>query len=115
LIGEYRTKQILGSSGVLQRLTARWVVSAGMIFARLRYGFDFDQASPREAISQSHTPVLLIHGSADELTPATHSQALAAANRNAVLWLVPDAGHTAAAAVVPDEFRRRVLGWFDSH
>ena len=86
-----------------------------MTVARLRYGFDFAQASPRAAISRTQTPILLIHGIEDQQTPASHSIAIAAANPATALWVVPGAGHTAAAASSPAEFRRRVLEWFAGH
>jgi uncharacterized protein len=107
-IAEYRVSEF-------SRLASRFLVSSGMIVARLRYGLDLEQASPRDAISRAQTPILLIHGLEDKQTPASHSIAIAAANPSARLWLVPGAGHTAAAAAAPAEFRRRVLDWFATH
>ena len=114
-IAEYRTQQLLGHSGAIPSFAAHSIVSASIVFARLRYGLDFDRASPREAILRSQTPILLIHGLTDDRTPPSHSIAIHAANPRGALWLVPGAGHTAAAAAAPEEFRRRVLGWFDDH
>jgi dipeptidyl aminopeptidase/acylaminoacyl peptidase len=93
-------------------LLSKAMVRGGMAYARARYGFDFSEASPLRAIARTHTPILLIHGLEDKKTPPWHSQALAAANPRAVLWLVPNAGHTGAAGAAPSEFRRRVLEWF---
>lgn len=91
---------------------ARFVVWSGIVYANWRYGLDFDQVSPVRSIAQISVPILLIHGLKDFRTPPSNSQALAAANPRASLWLPPKAEHTGAASAEPAEFRRRVLDWF---
>ena len=60
--------------------------------------------------------MLLIHGLEDTNIYPQHSQTLAARNpRFITLWLAPGARHTAAFGAAPQEFPRRVLGWFSSH
>lgn len=95
----------------------RWfvppVVTAGMLYTRIRYGVDLKQASPVRAAAKSLTPVLLIHGMADSQTSPENSMRISAANPRMVqLWLVPGADHTAAWATAHAEFERRVLDWF---
>jgi uncharacterized protein len=103
----------------MAKLVARplaWLATVnGKLYARVVYGLDFDTASPLEAIRQSRTPILLIHGMADDQTPPEHSQRLAAAIPSAELWLVPGLGHGSAYSVDAPEYRRRVFGWFESH
>jgi pimeloyl-ACP methyl ester carboxylesterase len=98
------------------RLLAEPAIWAGFLYARLRYGLDFRQASPEKALARStHTPVLLIHGLYDRLTPPEHSRILAASNpRDTTLWLVPGAGHTGAFGAEPVEFERRVLDFYQN-
>jgi hypothetical protein len=97
------------------RVLAAPLVWAAFLYARLRYGLDFRQASPEAAIARSDTPVFLIHGLADAKTPYRHSEILAAANpRTTTLWLVPGAGHTGAYGTAPQEFEKRVLDFFSS-
>lgn len=88
------------------------VLQTSILYARLRYGLDLGTVSPLNSIGHTQTPILLIHGLNDSRTPYWHSQALAAADPKAQLWLVPGADHTAAASTAPEEFRKRVLGWF---
>jgi pimeloyl-ACP methyl ester carboxylesterase len=98
------------------RILAAPATWAGFLYARLRYGLDFRAASPEAALARSTTPVLLIHGLADRLTPPEHSQILAARNRRwTELWLVPGAGHTGAFATAPLEFEDRVLGFLGAY
>jgi uncharacterized protein len=97
----------------------RWLalppIWSGFLYARLKYGLDFRKASPEAAIAQSKTPVLLIHGLYDRLTPPEHSRILAASNpRSTELWLVPGAGHTGAYGAAPVEFEDRVLGFYQN-
>ncbi len=106
-IAEYR----VAAAGPL----AKAVVASGMLYARIVDGLDFSQVSPVRSIAATSTPFLLIHGLSDDRTPYSNSVRLAAANRANTLWLVPKAGHTGAASAAPEEFRRRVLGWFDAH
>ena len=97
------------------RLFALPPIWAGFLYARLRYGLDFRKASPESAIARSSTPVLLIHGLYDRLTPPEHSRILAAANRrDSTLWLVPGAGHTGAYGAAPAEFENRVLSFYQN-
>jgi uncharacterized protein len=91
------------------------ILESSFIYARLRYGVDLSDVSPLMSIAQTKTPILLIHGLADDRTPPWHSQALVQADSSASLWLVPGAGHSGAYAVAGMEFRNRVLAWFRSH
>lgn len=65
-----------------------------------------DQIAPR--------PLLLIHGTADQVIPLEHSQRLhARAGETSELWIAPDAAHSAVINLYPDEFRDRVVSFFD--
>jgi pimeloyl-ACP methyl ester carboxylesterase len=114
-IAEYRIRRMLPMPAVIGSPLARLAVSSGMFYARLVDGFDFTQVSPVKSIRHTSTPILLIHGLNDSRTPPSQSQELAAANPGDPLWLVPHAVHIRASIVEPDEFRRRVLGWFAEH
>jgi dipeptidyl aminopeptidase/acylaminoacyl peptidase len=89
------------------------VLSAAFLYARTRYGYDLDAASPLDTLRKAHTPVLLIHGLADDRTAPYQSRLLLDANPNyAELWEVPGAKHTRASEVAKQEFEDRVLRWF---
>ncbi|MBI4235838.1 MAG: alpha/beta fold hydrolase [Chloroflexi bacterium] len=89
----------------------------GMIgLARLRYGIPLDKVRPVQSIAALGYPVLLVHGEADaRITPA-HSQRLKAAARDAAteLWLVPGTEHADASKTQPEEYVRRVGGYFSA-
>ena len=81
--------------------------------ARLRYGVDLERISPLTDISLLRAPVLLIHGTRDEMIPIGQARRMHAANPGATeLWEVAGAGHVQAAVLQPAEYRARVLAWF---
>ena len=112
---EYRARQMLRIPAFLAGPAATIAVNSGMFYASWAYGLNFRQVSPIRSIARASSPILLIHGLDDFRTPAYNSEKLASANPQNSLWLVPNALHTGAAAAEPDEFRRRVLGWFAEH
>ena len=86
---------------------------AGLLYVRLRYGLPLGAASPADGLRRSNVPVLLIHGTADRNIPPAHSERLLALHRPRVeLWRAPGAGHVSALSTNPDDFRVRILGWF---
>lgn len=98
------------------RTLLRLPVEAGIVYAKLRYGLDFDQDSPVDAVGHSSTPVLLIHGTADINILPHHSELIAAKYpSHVVLWEVAGAAHCEASAMQPELFWRKVLDWFESH
>ncbi len=114
-IAQDRVAQNLPFPPRIGRILAEPPIWAGFLYARLKYGLDFRKASPEAAIARSTTPVLLIHGLYDRLTPPEHSRILAASNRvSTELWLVPGAGHTGTFGSDPVEFENRVLAFYQN-
>jgi hypothetical protein len=106
----------LAQRGRAARIASWPLVNMGFVYARARYGVNLWNASPADAVRASHTPVLLIHGSADDNIPPRHSRELHAANPAATeLWVVPSAGHVASLVTQPEAYQRRVLQWFGGH
>jgi alpha-beta hydrolase superfamily lysophospholipase len=71
--------------------------------------------APAKAVAARAFPVLLICDGADVALPCRHTKAIydAAIGRKE-MWIVPGAYHTAALGYQPEDFRRRVLAFFDS-
>lgn len=68
--------------------------------------------SPVDIIPDIHTPILLIHGTADILTDVQHAERLyAAANEPKELW-INDSGHAWSAWTYPELYQQKVLGFF---
>lgn len=114
-----RIGQWSGTGPWLGRTFLRPVVELGILYARWKDGVNLAQDNPAQAVAASRVPVLLIHGLIDNNIPPYNSEMILAAskdrNPNVSLWEPPDAGHCGAMGAEPDEFERRVIGWFQSH
>jgi uncharacterized protein len=85
-----------------------------LTFAELRTGVDLDDLRPVEAMrGLSGRPVLLIHGSADDVVLPADAEALAAANANAELWRIAGAAHGATVAPGGATTSERVAQFFE--
>jgi hypothetical protein len=115
-IGYERIAQALGVGARWTHFAAWSTLESSFLCAKLRYGIDFNQVSPERILASPHAPVLLIAGLRDRNIPSRHSsQILVSAVQPTALWLVPNADHTNASQVQPEEFRRRVLLWFEKY
>ena len=75
--------------------------------------FPASGVSPEESVASRAVPVLLICDAADTTLPCRHAERIHASARGPkALWVVPGAFHTAALGFAPEEFRRRVLGFY---
>lgn len=99
----------------LGRTLLRPAIFAATEYERLRYGIDLSRANPADAVAGSHVPVLLIHGLADTNLPPRHSQMIKSGNPAVTLWEPASAGHCEASSAEPEEYERRVVGWFVAH
>lgn len=73
---------------------------------------------PIKYISENSTPMLIMHGTDDDIVPSSHSdklfQALRAANIDAEYYLVKNAGH-ADEYWLQNEIFNLILNFFDKH
>ena len=110
-----RVGQQFGTGPWLGKTLLRPAIEEGFLYARIRYGVNLGEASPERAVAASHVPVLLIHGLADTNLPPRHSERIESLQKAAVLWEPRNAGHCGASGAEPEEYKRRVLDWFESH
>ena len=76
-----------------------------------------DDERPATAIASLRSPLLVVHGSADEVVPLEQGRAIRVAYRGAdgELWEVQGAGHTAVFADEQGPWRTRLLAWLQRH
>jgi hypothetical protein len=78
-------------------------------------GLPASEVSPEKAVAARAFPVLLICDAEDVALPCRHTERIfKAARGRKEIWIVPGAYHTAAQGTQPDEFRRRVLTFYES-
>ena len=115
-VGYERAALYVRAPSWVGRTLLRLPVEVGLAYARLRYGLDFDDDSPADAVARSNTPILLIHGTKDINILPRHSELIAArAPAHVSLWKVSGARHCGASAVAPEAFWTKVLTWFDHY
>ena len=87
---------------------------ASKLMANGIYGIDIGALVPERAVSKLDYPVLVIHGIADERVPWQQGQRVAAAAKEgSSIWLVPRVKHVDAFLEHPEEYVRKVSGYFD--
>jgi uncharacterized protein len=103
----------------LGRTIFRPVVDFGFLYARLRYGVNLAEDDPAAAVATSSVPVLLIDGLLDDNLPPRNDEIILAEshgrNLNVLLWEPANAGHVGVFSADPQEYKRRVIGWFAGH
>lgn len=111
-----RVGQLFHKGPWLGEYALRPAVELAFLYGRATRGVDLTMASPKVAVEKSRVPILLIHGMMDSSIPAQHSEMIQAKNPSDVkLWEVSGAEHCGASSIEPEEFYRRVLGWFADH
>ncbi len=98
-------------------LPPRPFVALADCWLAVRYGFRTAQVRPVEAVAHlAPRPLLLIHGTEDEVTPVKHSQALyQRAGQPKEIWLAEGAEHVGAYFQNRRAYLERVVGFFEQH
>jgi len=91
----------------------------GLLLARLLSGDDLAARSPLDAARRlGGRSLAVIHGEADRRLSVQFGRDLAeaakAADATVEAWFIPDAEHVAAMFLYPDEYERRLVGFFDA-
>jgi fermentation-respiration switch protein FrsA (DUF1100 family) len=110
-----RVGQAFHSGPWLGRTLLRPAVTFGFAYAEWKYGVDLARASPLESVAKSPTPVLLIHGQADNNVPPVHSERIKAHAIRVALWEPEGAGHCGASGTAPAAYENHILEWFAAH
>jgi fermentation-respiration switch protein FrsA (DUF1100 family) len=86
-------------------------------FGEQEAGIDMEQVAPVDAIGTiSPRPVLIVHGERDSvISPENAPRLYAAVGEPKEIYLIPDAGHGGLPQVQPEEYRQRVVGFFDRY
>ncbi|KAB8142755.1 alpha/beta fold hydrolase [Chloroflexia bacterium SDU3-3] len=99
------------------RLPASVVLPVADAMSHLRYGYRFGAVRPIDVVgSISPRPLLLVHGSADDLIPVQQAHALLAAAREPKqLWVYEGVDHCGAYFADRPGYCQRVSAFFDQY
>lgn len=86
-------------------------------FGERETGVDLHEVRPIDDLPQiSPRPILFIHGELDEIIDVENARRLyAAAGDPKELYIIPNVGHGGLPQAEPEEFERRVAGFFDQY
>ena len=87
-----------------------------LYFARVVFGADASAVNPEDVVAGLPPGSLfIIHAAGDRLIPVDHAHRIAAAAGPAVydVWIFPGSQHDQVTAAAPDQYRKRVLAFFD--
>jgi uncharacterized protein len=109
-----RGGQLIRASDFAGRTIFFPAVEAAFWTASLKYSLDFDQISPLKTLAVTKTPVLLIHGDLDNNLPVRHSRLMYMSEQKnpKIQYWESHAGHAGTLGKSPEEFEKRVIGWF---
>jgi dipeptidyl aminopeptidase/acylaminoacyl peptidase len=100
----------------LGKTLLRPVLEIAFQWAEEKYGLRMQQVSPERALSESRTPLFLVHGIDDHNIPPRHSERILHARpNNTEIWRVAGADHCGAINAAPGEFAKRVLHFYAEH
>ena len=94
----------------------RFFNPAILFFGRERFGLDTRILNPVDAVAGlPPRSLFIVHAEADRLIPVDHARRIAAAAGPAVydLWIFPGSNHDRVSAAAPEQYRSRVLAFFD--
>jgi len=109
------------AGGIRKRMRTRWLhVPLSHLMVRLagiRLGCDLTAAAPIRWVNRlSPRALLLIHGGQDPyVTTAQVQRMYDLAGEPKELWIVPEAGHRTVDQFRPEDYRARVLAFFDKY
>jgi uncharacterized protein len=84
-----------------------------LLMHRLMYGFDIAASRPVDEIGRvAPRPILIIHGTADQLVPFDNAMQLKAKASSAQLWEVAGVDHAGAYTQDPQTYREKVADFF---
>jgi fermentation-respiration switch protein FrsA (DUF1100 family) len=101
-------------------IRTRYVAPLVWLILRLvevRLGLQLSSADPGSSVSAiSPRPVFFIHGGSDVLVlPTEQDRLFAACSEPKALWRIEGAGHREGYKLEPEEYSRRVIGFFRQH
>ena len=89
-----------------------WLI---VVMTSLRLRANLFHYEPVRWVGQiSPRPILFVHAGQDQYLP-DFDDLYAAARPPKEVWYVPEAGHTKVSEVLPEEFQRRVIAFFDQN
>lgn len=91
------------------------LIPIASFFTKWRAGMPIKSVSPIEAVKATDTPILFVHGTADDYVPCHMSEDMYKAKTKGIkrLLLVPEAKHAASYSTDPETYRKTVEAFLE--
>ena len=100
----------------MYRIPGYAILNTTSIITKLKAGYFFGEASALNQVKKSKTPILFIHGSADDFVPSYMVNILyKACNSEKDLLMIANAGHGAAYSTDPDRYTNEVNKFIEEY
>ena len=102
--------------GKIVHMPAQPVLWIAEQIAKAKYGYVIADVSPEKAVRESSVPVCLLHGTADDYIPCSHSQRMAEGFQNPLsrLELFQDAGHARSVVLHREDYEAKLTDFIES-
>lgn len=110
------TKELAHQMKRLYKLPQYPLLPLVSFVTKIKAGYWFNEANPERQVANSTTPILFIHGDADEFVP-THMvyDLYDAASCPKELYVVPEATHGYCYVTNKDEYRKQIKLFLEHH
>lgn len=86
-----------------------FMIDIASVFAKIRFGYSFNDMRPIDSLADNRIPILFIHGAEDSFILPEHSERMSRTTKGySELRLIPGAPHAASVLTAPDLYKKYV-------
>ena len=101
--------------GLKQSHLPGFIADIASVFAKIRFGYGYQEMRPIDSLADNRIPILFIHGAKDSFILPEHSQRMKEATQGyAEVHLIPGAGHALSILTDPEEYRQLVTAFLET-
>jgi len=97
-------------NGVQSSHLPAFFVDIASFFAKIRYGYSFNDMKPIDSLKENEIPILFIHGAEDNFILPENSEKMSKATKGySELYLIPGAAHAMSVLTDPELYKKYVV------
>ena len=92
-----------------------WLIDIASLFAKLRYGYSYNDMRPIDSLKENRIPVLFLHGEKDSFILPENSERMSMETGGySEFYLIPGAGHAESILKEPELYREHVSSFLEN-
>ncbi|MGL4761995.1 MAG: alpha/beta hydrolase [Sarcina sp.] len=98
-------------------IPTKYITTCGDLYTQIKDGFSYDDIKPVDDVKGINTPMMLIHGTSDNIYNSKNSQEIYdnIPHKNKELWLVDDIEHISAFDNNQELYMKKVLAFINTY